>query len=184
MLFKLDNVTNLTSARWAAAEGFDILTFNFDKTSKHYIQPMKAIDICKWISGVKFIGKFDNSEYSKILDIYHLLALDAVEIDLESANYIAENEGIPIVLSLPSIDFEKALAFEKYYSHLMALSFQSNLKVPENYPIERSFFPSNYPLELLNKTPFGINFDSAIETETGIANFEELDLYKQKWHKK
>jgi phosphoribosylanthranilate isomerase len=181
MLFKLDNITNLTSARWAAAEGFDAISFNFDKSNINYITPMKAVEICQWISGLKVVGNFKNLTPSAILDIYNLLNLDAIEIDLTLTDELLLNQQVPIILSVESSGFIKELDFEKLYPFLLAFSYNSNSNVSDNYPIEKSFFPSIFSPQKLSKVPFGINFDSANETEIGIADFEELEFFKQKW---
>ena len=180
MLYKLDNITNLTSARWAAAEGFDAISFNFTKTNSNYIQPMKVVEICQWISGLKTVGIFNDVDPASILDIYNLLKLDAIEIDLTLADQLILNQEVPIILRIENNKFEKELAFEKFYPFLLAFSSNLNSDIPINFPVEKSFIPSNILPQQLIKTPYGINFDSALETEIGVANFEELDFYK-KW---
>ena len=98
MKYKLDNVTSLTAARWAAAEGFDYISFNFDKSNINYIQPMKVAEIRKWVTGIKCVGNFINTEPSIILDLYSLLNLDGIEIDLKIAEKILINNAIPSII--------------------------------------------------------------------------------------
>jgi hypothetical protein len=180
MIFKLDNVTNLTAARWAAAEGFDSISFNFDKADANYIKPMLVAEICKWVTGIKFIGNFVNAELSVIQDLSNLLTLDAIETDLETAKKLAL-EDTSLVLQLNTENFEEGLEFAKNNPNILAFSFQNN-KIPEHdFPIEKSFIPSKIRNETLKNKPWGISFDSANETEPGMVDFENLELALNYW---
>lgn len=180
MIFKLDNVTNLTAARWAAAEGFDSISFNFDKADANYIKPMLVAEICKWVTGIKFIGNFVNAELSVIQDLSNLLTLDAIETDLETAKKLAL-EDTSLVLQLNTENFEEGLEFAKNNPNILAFSFQNN-RIPEHdFPIEKSFIPSKIRNETLKNKPWGISFDSANETEPGMVDFENLALALYYW---
>lgn len=180
MIFKLDNVTNLTAARWAAAEGFDSISFNFDKANANYIKPMLVAEICKWVTGMKFIGNFVNAELSVIQDLTNLLTLDAIETDLETAKKLVLVD-MSIILQLNPENFGEGLEFAKHNPNILAFSFQNN-KFPEhNFPIEKSFIPSKIRNEALKNKPLGISFDSANETEPGMVDFESLEIALNYW---
>ncbi len=180
MIYKLDNVTNLTAARWAAAEGFDSISFNFDKTDANYIKPMLVAEICKWITGIKFIGNFVNVEISVIKDLNNLLTLDAIEIDLETAKKL-NLEDTSLILQLSAENFEEGLEFAKHHANILAFSFQ-NIKIPEhNFLIKKSFISSKSEKETLQNKPWGISFESANETELGMVDFENLELALNYW---
>ena len=73
MIFKLDNVSDLSMARWAAAEGFSYITFNFERDSNYYISPQNASQISGWISGPKIVARISMDELNQIQDIYEIL---------------------------------------------------------------------------------------------------------------
>ena len=180
MKYKLDNVTSLTAARWAAAEGFDYISFNFDKSNINYIQPMMVAEICKWVTGIKCIGKFINTEPTVILDLYKLLNLDGIEIDLETAENLLLDSSI-LILQLSAENFEEGLEFAKHHANILAFSFQ-NIKIPEhNFLIKKSFISSKSEKETLQNKPWGISFESANETELGMVDFENLELALNYW---
>lgn len=180
MIFKLDNVTNLTAARWAAAEGFDSISFNFDKADANYIKPMLVSEISKWVTGIKFIGNFVNAEISVIKDLNTLLILDAIETDVETAKKL-DLEDPSLILQLNAENFEEGLMFAKHHPNILAFSFQNN-KIPEHdFPIEKCFIPSKIRNEALKNKPWGISFDSANETEPGMVDFENLELALNYW---
>ena len=181
MNFKLDNVTSLTTARWAAAEGFTFISFNFDKNDTSYIPPMQVAEICKWINGVRFIGSFTNVETHVILDLYELLNLDAIEIDLETAESLLLDHSIPSILRLNTENLKQGLEFKKYNADVFAFSINTNEILPNALPVNESFLPRNTVPELLEEMPFGINFNSENETEPGIVDFEELENSKNLW---
>ncbi|MFM9944916.1 MAG: hypothetical protein ACKVQB_06750 [Bacteroidia bacterium] len=182
MIFKLDNVTSLTAARWAAAEGFDSISFNFDKSNPSYIQPMQVAEICKWVSGIRFTGSFLNVESSVILDLYDLLNLDAIEIDLKTAEILMNND-IPTIFCLEKNDFKSGLEFQKFNPHIFAFSLINETELPFDFPIEKSFISSKFENNILQTIPFGISFNSANETEPGLIDFEELGISLNKWQK-
>ncbi len=184
MYFKLDNVTNLTAARWAAAEGFDFISFNFDKNHVDYVSPMVAVEISKWVVGPKFIGRFDNACMQTVCDIYDLLNLDAIEIDLTTAEKFSIADTPPIILQLNSQNFSKGLEYGKYNTNVFSYSDSDTLNQKANFPIESFFIPSWPHLLNLPKIPFGINFNASNEKEPGILNFDELENSKEFWKTK
>lgn len=181
MIFKLDNITSLTTARWAAAEGFSYISFNFDKSDPNYIQPMEVVEICKWVTGLKIVGKFPFVETFIIKDLYELLKLDNIEIDLMTAETLLLNHPIPTILNVDENSWEHALEFRKHNSCVFAFAVQSNTVKEINFPSDECFIPSDSLHTPGRKLPYGINFNSANETEPGIVDFEELSSRKEMW---
>jgi len=183
MHFKLENITNLTTARWAAAEGFSYLSFNFDKTSGSYIQPMQVVEICKWITGPYYIGCFGNQEPAVIKDIYDLLPLDFVEINLATAKEILLQIEIPCILCINSHDLSEAIELQKNHKSIKAFSLINIVDMTPDFPMELSFLPQNLNVSLNTKKPYGINFNSENESEPGLVDFEKLESALEKWRK-
>lgn len=181
MIYKLDNVTSLTAARWAAAEGFEYISFNFDKTDSSYISPMKVAEIRKWVTGIKFSGKFLNAEPSVISDLYTLLNLDAIEIDLKTAEILLMDHDIPSLLQIEKDSIVKAIEFQKINPNVFAFYCPDEIEVPTGLSVSTMILPSRFKGNLGVNSPFGISFDSANETEPGLVDFEELEILKNHW---
>lgn len=182
MKFKLNNVTSLTAARWAAAEGFDYISFNFDKSNINYIQPMMVAEICKWVTGIKCIGKFINTEPYVILDLYRLLNLDGVEIDLKTAENLLLDNSIPVIIQLDINTIQKGVEFRKIKNNILAFSWNDKEVVPLNFPLENGFISSkNNAVNNGKNIPFGIDFNASNETEPGLIDFEELENLINYW---
>ncbi len=90
------SVNNLTVARYAAAMMVDYVGFCFDSNSEQFITVAKAKEIMGWLSGVKFIGEFNQKPTDEIMAIALELQLDAVLIQ---GNYTSEE--------IASIPFQK-----------------------------------------------------------------------------
>lgn len=182
MKYKLDNVTSLTAARWAAAEGFDYISFNFDKSNINYIQPMMVAEICKWVTGIKCIGKFINTEPTVILDLYKLLNLDGIEIDLETAENLLLDSSIPSIIELNKDTILNCEEFQKNSKDLIAFSLAFSDNFPTNFSFETSFVSSKINnTDAIKNEPFGISFNSTNETEPGLTDFEELENSINYW---
>jgi phosphoribosylanthranilate isomerase len=75
MKLRLSDITNLTDARYAAAEGFDWIGFNFIVDTPHVINSLKAKEIKGWLSGPTYFGKFNGKDLSEIRGIAAILSL-------------------------------------------------------------------------------------------------------------
>ncbi|MBI3234339.1 MAG: hypothetical protein HYZ42_09910 [Bacteroidetes bacterium] len=84
MKIRLSHITNLTDARYAAAEGFDWLGFNFQQGTPNAISSLKAKEIIGWLAGPMYYGKFNGRDLEEIKGIVGLLSLNAIEIPIET----------------------------------------------------------------------------------------------------
>jgi len=180
MLYKLNNVTNLSAARWAAAEGFDYISFNFDKSNINYIQPMEVLNICKWVPGLKFIGDFSKVDFSYINEIHQMLLLDGLEIDFETVKNL-ENSHSKIFIKSTQENINEVMNFVNISKMDCVINFQKESKILASYPLEKWFIPSNAKQFIINNIPLGVNFDSANEIEPGLLDFEELNNALECW---
>jgi hypothetical protein len=178
MQFKLDDVMSLTAARWAAAEGFDWVSFNFDKDSSAYLPPMKANEIMNWVKGPEFIGRGFKSEIQSLIDIYNLLHLAAIETEYEQAETLIFNHEIPVFIHADSKNFDR----------IMALSVQQPLVrgvIVNSVDIQKltekcklCFFNADLPV---SGAPLGVNFLAPPELETGFTDFKSLENSVDLW---
>lgn len=66
---KINNVTNLTDARYGAGMYVDLLGFNLNKADENYCSPALFKEISGWVSGVEFVGEFSHEFEPDILEI-------------------------------------------------------------------------------------------------------------------
>lgn len=66
---KINNITNLTDARYGAGMYVNLLGFNLDRTADKFISPELFKDISGWVSGVEFVAEFSHESNPDILEI-------------------------------------------------------------------------------------------------------------------
>ena len=183
MQFKLDDVMSLTAARWAAAEGFDWVSFNFDKEATSYLPPFKANEIITWVKGPEFIGRCLNTEIQTIVDIYELLHLKAIETSLNRAETLVYNHEIPVFIQVNVQNLNQAITLANQQPLVLGLVFDSAETF--NHSKGYSFGFVNADLNMV-ENPFGVNFSAPPELETGFTDFENLEKSVDLWksHKK
>ena len=80
MTIKAVGITNLSDARYFAAQGATQLHFDFRETSAAFISVQQAREIMNWVSGIRFIGEWATSDVSVLNDYLHDTQLKAVQI--------------------------------------------------------------------------------------------------------
>ncbi|MBI4067427.1 phosphoribosylanthranilate isomerase [Candidatus Gottesmanbacteria bacterium] len=106
---KICGIRTLEAARASVDAGADFLGFNFVKSSKRYIDPVKAKEIISMLlPEIKIVGVFQNEEIKMIKEIVDLLKIDFVQLHgTESARYsrLTQYAGIIKTFLLP-FDFD------------------------------------------------------------------------------
>ena len=77
---KLNNVKNLSTARFAAAAGIDYIGFCLDPSSTSFVPPVNVKEMAGWLSGSFMVGEFGKQEASDISDMAGILELDIIEV--------------------------------------------------------------------------------------------------------
>ena len=81
MTTKAVGITNLTDARYFAAQGVTWMHFDFRETSPQFIPLIQANAIMDWVGGVKFIGQWDTNDVEELNRFLHNTKLKAVQIE-------------------------------------------------------------------------------------------------------
>jgi phosphoribosylanthranilate isomerase len=58
---KVSTVNNLSDARYCAGMYVNWLGFNLEESSPDYLSPEKFTEITEWLSGLEYVGEFENS---------------------------------------------------------------------------------------------------------------------------
>ena len=81
MKIKAVNITNLTDARYFAAQGVTYMHFDLRETSPAYISLTQAMTIIDWIDGVNFIGQWDTGDVAVLNRFLTNTSIKAVQIE-------------------------------------------------------------------------------------------------------
>lgn len=189
---KISNVTNLSDARYSAGMGADVIGFDIDPQSEHYLSHEKAIEIAEWLSGVEFAGEFHSAEVDKLKDVADKYPLSYLEFSHpESAGAISAMGYSAIFKTrLPEKPQDKAfrdmLVFCSSFVDFILIDDIENIedervvqdlaKYCGEFPmIIGGDFNSNNILPLLEKVPAkGIALKGSAEIKPGYKDYDEL----------
>ncbi len=191
---KLAGVNNLSDARYAAAAGFDYISFCFDETHPAFIPPVKAKEIIDWTSGSFITGEFSNHSIEEINQIAELLDLDLIEVkntlfpdEIAQLNktvikYIDANNFDEQSLQKELAAYATVCAAFTVILPQQANKFFSAIKeLSANYDI---FIGGTEDAEmlkqwLLSTNAKGVHITGSNEEVAGIKDFEQLHLFTE-----
>jgi phosphoribosylanthranilate isomerase len=78
-IVKINEVNNLTDARYVAGMGVDMIGFNIDRKSPHFVGEDKYREIRGWISGVQIVGEVGVCEEAEIRSLIEQFHVDLVQ---------------------------------------------------------------------------------------------------------
>jgi len=183
MIFKLDNIPDLAMARWASAEGFSYITFNFERDSNYYVTPSRAAEICTWVSGPKIVARFGLDELAQIQDMYQVLKFDVLEMDLETLLTIRGFEEFPVILRTGKDTFEKALELQSKNSKIIALSIETTDFVFDKKNLEKCLVAETEDISKYKHLPMGLHLNSGRQNEPEFEFFDFFEKSRHKWIK-
>ncbi|OYU94644.1 MAG: hypothetical protein CFE21_15310 [Bacteroidetes bacterium B1(2017)] len=186
---KLSPITNLSDARFAAAEGIAYMGFCFDPSSADFLLPIKAKEIIEWTSGSHTVGEFGDQELQDIAELSELLNLDIVLL----SNAILPDElpqiGKPIIKAInlnvmDSVQLANELCAYAPYCDGFQLNGTIEISEREGELIEACaqykiiwnlpFATENVKQILHTYKPYAINLLAGSEEKTGMKEYDEL----------
>lgn len=177
------NITNLSDARYCAGMGVELLGFCFDVDSGIEQSHFEAIK--GWVTGVKFVAEFKNSNQTHILETIERIKPDFILLDSTYSN-LALQINIPVIFE---IEMSKITRIFPPKSSLVLLSSSShNAQIHDNHQLIKEmahdyeykmFFSYGFNAENIENIfsvyqPFGISLLGEDELEPGLKNFEHL----------
>lgn len=78
---KISNVSNLSDARYCSGMMVDVLGFNIDSSTDHFVSEGDFAEITDWVAGVEFAGEFKNATLEEVKDAIKRYKIDYVEIN-------------------------------------------------------------------------------------------------------
>ena len=163
----VQNITNLTDARYFAAWGVDYLSYNLHAASPYAIPLEKIMEIKGWVEGPKTLVESGSIDFLEGID-GHILeeAFSSLPINKEAFfrttlhNFI---EGLPggnyiVKAKADNLDILNKLTPDQLLGHNLYLDI------------------TELDFELLDKLPdFGLIIQGGEEEKVGVKSFDELD---------
>lgn len=183
MHFKLDNVSDLTMARWAAAEGFTYLTFNFEKGSGYEIKPHLAREIRQWVTGPLVVARIGKDESGLLEDLYNLIGFDCIETDPETFASLSGFEHFPCIIRLKQSSIPSVPDYIGRFSSLVAFQIEgAATDVPTEF-IPRVIVAAETVQTITNSRPYGVYYNAGAGNETDFDFFDFFEKNRYEWTK-
>jgi phosphoribosylanthranilate isomerase len=188
----VNNISNLSDARYCAGMGVEMLGFNIDPASVNYMAPEAFRVITEWVSGVKTVGELQQANAQDLSENLKSYALDYLQIVTSSDWKTLRAVGIPLICKVEwkenfteaLFDYEYAeiaqyidfflvhgnspFMDKKYWEHIQHIS--------RKYPVILGFgiTARNVDDLLLSDTIKGIALKGSHEIRPGYKDYEEL----------
>lgn len=159
----MQNVTNLSDARYFAAWGVDYLGFNRKKDSPYYIEEAQLMEMKEWVSGPQVLIESNTLEYAD--------NFDGQILDLSYAS-------LPInKLSLFRTEINIVIAEQREGKFIVPYEVSLSQKLSEVALNTEIFVDVNdIPLEQIKKLEnVGLVIQGGEEEKVGFKDFDELD---------
>ncbi|MEM6643412.1 MAG: phosphoribosylanthranilate isomerase [Bacteroidota bacterium] len=173
---KVSNITNLSDARYCAGMMVDMLGFKIDPAAEDHITPKDYKEITDWVSGVQFVGEFEEAHPINISTALEQYEVDYIQInDLEVIEEIY-TINVPIIFKLKVETQEELDHFESKLNYLsemsqMVIVSSSNTRLFK--AIDEKIKALDLEIRLLKG--YGINAGDILEDFSGI----ELEATKE-----
>lgn len=167
-MIKINHITNLHDARFAAAENVDFISFALAKGNTKKISLTTYQEIIPWIAGTFLVVDFENDIHSLIDFLNKNIPFDYLQIH-ENLLYQIPNELYhKIFVFTHHLDsaqklLEQGLLVETPFpllhnNHFQLISYDTPKKIHQNYSLDRSFFLETYELDYERFNEWNQNF--------------------------
>ena len=97
---KVSSVNNLSDARYCAGMEVNLIGFNLEEDNKNYISPDNQKELAEWLSGVQYVGEFENYSIEKVQSTIENYSLDYIQVEAISDIETLSTLGMPIILKI------------------------------------------------------------------------------------
>jgi len=112
----INEITNLSDARYCAGMGVDYIGFRIDNEHDKYVDVANYNEITNWISGIGLIGETSGKSESKPEDY----KIDQLLID--NIDQLAHYTGQPAIWSVPMVDLQNNIStLSDYQSKIVGI---------------------------------------------------------------
>lgn len=194
---KLNQISNLTDARYGAGMYVDLLGFNLNENTENFITPEQFKELTGWVSGVEFVAELSHESRPNILEIVkEYPGISWIEYDRieELEGLIGQGFSLIYKMKLEEVKhIEPEVATELNESgiifHVVSKDNHLNLddievikKLSDNCKvILGTGLTSENVLSLLEQVKiFGISLDGGLESKPGLKDMSELSEILEK----
>lgn len=170
----VQNITNLTDARYFAAWGVDYLSFNMVPDSEYFLQWEKISEIINWVEGPLSLVETNALEF-----------LEGVDGHILSSMYSSLPLNKEAFFRIPMSELKKGLPAGNYISKINTPAQIAELSAVTNHAEGCNIYLDicDYNIEELDKLPDnGIVIQGGEEEKVGVKSFEELDVLYEWLH--
>lgn len=164
----VQNITNLTDARYFAAWGVDYLSYNMHKDSPYFVAYEKIKEISDWVEGPKTLVESNAIEFLEGIDgnilgdMYSSLPLTKEAFFRTTLEEV--NKGLPngnYIIKVKAEDLDAVAALDK--SQLGGCNLFLDI--------------TELDFKLLDQLPdYGLIIQGGEEEKVGVKSFDELDV--------
>lgn len=194
---KINEITNLSDARYCSGMYVDLLGFDLSKKSSKFLSPQQFSEITGWLSGVEFVGEFHGESLNEITEtLAEYEGIQWVEHSNLEVLKALQSKGFKIILKfdisgIKSLKKEWIEELSKHELILHITSKNSPLSTQERSLIKTLSQSSKVILgsgispesvrELLTELSLqGIALNGGEEIKPGLKDFDELaDILEQ-----
>lgn len=164
----VQNITNLTDARYFAAWGVDYLSFNMIPDSEYFLPWEKISEIIEWVEGPQALIEANALEF-----------LEGVDGHILSSMYSSLPLNKEAFFRIPLAEVIKGLPAGNYIVKIISEEDLDVLAQVENHAPGCNIFLDicDFDIKKLDKLPEnGIVIQGGEEEKVGVKSFDELDI--------
>lgn len=181
---KISGVNNLSDARYCAGMEVNQIGFNIEPENENYTDAQKFNEIANWLSGVEFVGEFNDPATDNIDGLIKGYNLGAIQVSSPKQISAAKNTGLPVILKMDMAMITEDLlaAHSDDVSYFLIESFFEGEINPELLALSAKFklvmafgFDASTVNNLVsNHRLKGISIKGGKEERPGFKNFDEM----------
>jgi len=190
LLLKISNITNLQDARYCAAMGFDLLSFNLERGNPRKLEGPMIWNLASWLEGVRYVVETNAESIEEVQKMGESIDLAFISLPLESWTPKL-TEKYPSIILRAGIDHHPVKLVDtinKARSQHQEIKLELLLSTLEEVDAYSDLAPHaffNLPgiqevvqlVETPEFNPYGFSFRAEVEEGVGMLNYDLLDSF-------
>ncbi len=186
-ILKLSRVISLQDARYAAAEGFDLISFSLLRGDLRKLSVEMIWNMINWLEGPRTIVELDQHSLSELREAQKRFSVDGIAISAKDP--LQKTEGVPLMIlrlstGISPKEVEQLLSYVKNTDQevlfeCIAEDLSTLSAIQALFPyLLLGFKDGQYFDDFFERGftyPRGFSFGEEMEEETGIIDYERMD---------
>jgi len=178
----ISTVNNLSDARYCAGMDVDLIGFNMEEGNANYIAPETFKELTEWLSGVDFVGEFENTDSDEIETVLKEYGTDFVEVRNPELVAALKDNGRTVILrqSIEGVDIGDAkpnfVVLESEQSEVSSEHIEKIKKLAAEHKVLIGFGVNDQNVEQLlsESSAYGVALRGGDEIKPGYKDYDEL----------